>query len=236
MESIDLDFEETGESLNPIELGEYLFLFNSVYRALYAIDPDRVNIPIQQPTKHEIDSYLGKLKQIPPSKINQFCTQGENDIAIKTLNRNSPMQWTILAMGCFALFAVVLSGGEISITNTGIKAKLPPLGKGIKALKDALRSNPNINTSYGVKGTTVKLTKEELDLLMLQPEETAFDGGFQRFIVGLQFRVNRTTRELELSSYDLDRIFKYKASRSKGGWQSRFHKIFSNHFPDIAAL
>jgi hypothetical protein len=56
------------------------------------------------------------------------------------------------------------------------------------------------------------------------------DGGFQGFLVGLQNRTNRQTRELELSERDLERIYRYKANPRKGGWQSRFNKIFGRHF------
>lgn len=44
------------------------------------------------------------------------------------------------------------------------------------------------------------------------------------------------TRKLHLSPSDLERIYRYKANPKKGGWQSRFKKIFGRHFPDESGL
>ena len=66
----------------------------------------------------------------------------------------------------------------------------------------------------------------------MQDDASKNKGGFQHFQVGLKDRINKQTRELQLSPSDLERIYRYKANPNKGGWQSRFKKIFGRHFPD----
>jgi hypothetical protein len=102
--------------------------------------------------------------------------------------------------------------------------------KGLRALKEALALDKTVQAGFGIRGATIKLTKEQFDELMRQDPQTKNNGGFQGFLVGLQNRTNRRTRELELSERDLERILRYKANPNRGGWQSRFAKIFGPHF------
>ena len=53
-------------------------------------------------------------------------------------------------------------------------------------------------------------------------------GGFQRVLIGMQYRINRTTRDntLELSPRDVDVILKHGRQPKKGGWQASIKKIF----------
>ena len=70
------------------------------------------------------------------------------------------------------------------------------------------------------------LTQDEMDELFRQDPRTASDGGFQNFIVRLQRQARRGTLEIRLDEDDLDRIRKYAADASHGGWQTRTLKIF----------
>ena len=72
----------------------------------------------------------------------------------------------------------------------------------------------------------VELNAEELALLDEQDPATAGDGGFQRFIVGLQRRVRRGTSELILDDDDQEAIAHYAFDFRQGGWQTRLVKIF----------
>jgi len=127
---------------------------------------------------------------------------------------------------------VIFSGGKISISREGLKAELPPFGKGLKALRMALGLNNRIKAGFGIRATLIKLDKKEYAALCLQDHESKGKGGFQHFLVGLKERINKQTRLLELGPSDLERIYRYKSNPKKGGWQSRFNKIFGRHFPE----
>ncbi len=141
----------------------------------------------------------------------------------------------MILLGCIPLLvvAVVLSGGEVSFTPLSVKAKLRPLGDGIKKFKEALGLTKKLDVGYGVRETTIKLTREQFNALM-QP--ITGEGGFQSFLRGLQNRVNKQTRELTLSQEDLERIYRAKAVPQRGGFQGRFDKIFSSQFPERRLL
>ena len=70
-----------------------------------------------------------------------------------------------------------------------------------------------------------RLNAEELALLDEQDPSTAGDGGFQRFIVGLQKRVRRGTSELILEDDDQEAIAHHAFDIGQGGFQTRLVKI-----------
>ena len=122
------------------------------------------------------------------------------------------------------------------MSRQGLKAELPPFGKGLQSLRDALGLNDKIKAGFGIRGTVIKLNDKEYAALRKQDDASKNKGGFQHFLVGLKERINKQTRELQLSPPDLERIHRYKANPKKGGWQSRFKMIFGRHFPDEGEL
>jgi hypothetical protein len=72
----------------------------------------------------------------------------------------------------------------------------------------------------------IKLTVGELAELRKQDPMSAQDGGFQNFLVQLQYRVDDNTGELELSAEDLEKIPRYAFDYKQGGWQNRLVSIF----------
>jgi hypothetical protein len=73
----------------------------------------------------------------------------------------------------------------------------------------------------------VILTVEELAELDRQEPATKARRGWQGLIVGLQQRVNRFTREIDLDERALERIPRYAFDYKRGGWQGRLMRIFS---------
>ena len=55
-------------------------------------------------------------------------------------------------------------------------------------------------------------------------------GDFQRLLVGMQYRTNKTIRELELSDHEMSMILRYGREAKKGGWQGSLWKSFGRHF------
>jgi hypothetical protein len=74
--------------------------------------------------------------------------------------------------------------------------------------------------------TTVILTLGELAELDRQNPATKGNGGFQRLLVSLQEKVDRTNSRLTLSSRDLERIARYAFDYGNGGWEGRLRRIF----------
>jgi hypothetical protein len=73
---------------------------------------------------------------------------------------------------------------------------------------------------------TVTLTAGELAVFDRQPPSTKGNGGWQRLMVGLQEKVNRSTRTLTLTGSDIERIRRYALSYGNGGWENRLRAVF----------
>ncbi len=221
-----LIIEEDKVNLDPKELAEFLSLMEGCVVASEDLGIEWTGVG-EFP-----DEISSRLKHVSPLEWNEYFDRRATDIiAIQTISRQSPLEITLVCAISLITIAVVLSGGKIKLGKEGLEAELPPLGKGIKALKMALGLGGKVTSSYSIRTITIKLSDEELKLLMAQDPTQRNKGGFQNFLVGLQSRVNRNTRQLTLSDVDLERIERYKANPKKGGFQSRFKKIFGRHFP-----
>jgi hypothetical protein len=75
----------------------------------------------------------------------------------------------------------------------------------------------------------IKLSTQELDELNKTPPSAAKRGGFQNFMVQLQYRIDEDTNELDLDSTDLQRIQRYAFAYKQGGYQTRLQKIFARN-------
>jgi len=158
-------------------------------------------------------------------------------MSVQRISHESPLDIFMIvascSLGAFTL-AMILSGGQIKIQlagETGLKAKLPPIGDGIKKLREALGlEGRDRQIGFAIQEITITLNKEEYDFLMT---ELSGQGGFQHFMAKLQAKVNKSTRTLTLSVEDLDRIQKYRANPSTGGFQGRYNKIFKRHLEGV---
>jgi len=72
----------------------------------------------------------------------------------------------------------------------------------------------------------VILTKSEMRSLFRQFIFTYNDGGFQRFLVELQDKIDTKTGEIDLTKRDLERIPRYAFKYGRGGWESRLVGAF----------
>ena len=75
----------------------------------------------------------------------------------------------------------------------------------------------------------VILNQDELDELFIQDPMTILDGGYQRLLINLQNKTNRSTGELDLSDDDLEKIPRYAFNYGQGGWENRLKTIFERH-------
>jgi hypothetical protein len=63
----------------------------------------------------------------------------EETLRIEAISKESPLVITLCGVAIALAAAVILSGGSIDFSLKGIKCRLPPLGKGLEALRRALR-------------------------------------------------------------------------------------------------
>jgi len=218
---------ESQETTSPIELSAFLQLYVSTYRALKYCENKRES-------GEEVFTLPegGLLNQLSIEEIRSSLSDDQlsSDPKILEINQQSPIQ-IIFEGGIGLLFvAAALSGGRqvIKLGPLSLEFNLTSLGESIENLRKALSKNESLRTGYGFKGASIKLNKVEFDYLNKPANK---NGGFQRFLYELQIRINKQTRVLDLSNQDIGQILRYKQNPSKGGFQSRFNKIFERHFP-----
>lgn len=214
------------------ELGDFLFMIRGAYSAAHEfcvarglLEAGCFNITALVP---EFEAHV---RQLRLHSIDEHFQRNLGPEALKAMSITRSSPWEIIFYGVLPVLtmAVVISGGEISVC--GIKCRIGSLGDGIRKLRSAFGLKGNVMTGYGVRSVKIKLNKTEYAELMKQDPSQKNKGGFQHFLVSIQNRISKSTRELELSEDDLDRILRFKSNPKKGGWQARFNKIFARHFP-----
>lgn len=84
---------------------------------------------------------------------------------------------------------------------------------------------------------SIVLTVSELAELDRQNPATKGDGGWQRLLVCLQEKVNRTSREVVLTAEDIQRISAYAFDYGRGGWENRLALVFGRTLgPNLGRL
>jgi len=238
MQTVEMTIMDRSVTLNPNELAEFLYLFPAAGLALSRLVPKQDHSAEREPTTEELKKYRRELGRFSPQELDSLFTResSQDILQICQIRRNSPLEITLAGCTFLITLGVIFSGGKISISRQGMKAELPPFGTGLKSLRDAFGFNDKIKAGFGIRGAVIKLNDKEYAALCKQDDASKNKGGFQHFLVGLKDRINKQTRELQLSPSDLERIYRYKANPKKGGWQSRFKMIFGRHFPNEGEL
>jgi hypothetical protein len=235
--SAGLDFAQCkivfadGDKIETSELADFLFLFRGVYAAGIQIITPTYDFESRVEPHVLADIVYRHLRTLEVSEIDSLFRQdlGSHRLLTERMTHDSPIALVFRGVIVAITAAVILSGGKFEVASV-LKADLPPLGQGIKQLREALTETTRAPVGYGIKSRIIKLSKEEFDALMLQDPTQKDKGGFQRFLVGLQSRVKKRTRTLELSEDDMNHILRYGKQPRKGGWQARIRKIFGRHF------
>lgn len=219
-----------GDPVDLTELGDFLLLFRGAYAAslspLSRIDANEIT----EGPEHALTLVRRRLRRLGARQLDQLFQSdlGENTLTATTISRNNPLKITVSGVAAALAAAVILSGG--SFRGFGVEAELPPVGVGIESLREALSPTHTARLAYGVRTTWVRLNGAELRELLKYDPRTRHHGGFQRFLIGLQFRINRTTGLIELTESDIEIIHRYGRQPGRGGWQNSIHKIFDRHF------
>ncbi len=227
---IKLVFEDNGEDVKVCELADFLFLFQAIYRLgseLTRKEQESANrgyadaVKIVKRKIHFEGENLNRffIEDVTPKRLIPIC-----------VSQKSPIEIYFRGISILLAIAVIISGGEFEVSPTRIRAKLPPIGEGIKKLRDVFTSETKMPIGYSVGVRKIIFSKEEYNEIMRQDPETRNRGGFQGFLIGLQCRTKKKDRSIELSPSDVDKILKRGSNPKKGGWQSRIRKIFGGHF------
>lgn len=222
-----LKFPDFG-ALDAAELGHFLFLFRGAYASCTNILKDR---DLKQlPSKRLEDKIRQHLRSLNISDIDALFSRelGPKKLVVRRVAFESPLEITLTGVVVFLAMAVILSGGTFKLGP--LQVTLPPIGEGIKRLREALTPTTKAPLGYGVKSRTVKLSRGEFNELMKHDPSSEYRGGFQRLLIGLQYRANHQTREVTLSDSEMDKIVRHCRTAHKGGWQASIKKIFGRHF------
>jgi hypothetical protein len=148
LEEIHLTFEDNGQPLRYALFTEYVVLFEAVYYIL-KIEKSLSEEDMSNLTISKFQDLLGRQKNrrisdiVLPHGMDNLSNPGENDLTLHSIWYQSPMEWVLTGISVALTGAVILSGGRIEISHTGFKAQLPPIGEGVKKLRQA----------FGVKTT-----------------------------------------------------------------------------------
>jgi hypothetical protein len=146
----NLRFEGTENSIGVLTLSVFLSRFRTVYRAIEAY---RASSSTGDFSPDQIEQLW---EEIPPFLLSPYPYDFPYDpdyfepdvlplrypresLRIVSVSKSSPLEITLIGIGIALTGAVILSGGKIEFTRNGVKCALPPLGKGIEALRRALR-------------------------------------------------------------------------------------------------
>ncbi len=142
-DTIHLEFEEEKDAagVNVGDLAHFLYLFRSVYvagvQASQGLELSTLSDADADALRGRVLSVLAdayRNQRLPSLGFQELSDDAE--LLFTRMKKESPME--IWAMGLITalVFAVIISGGELKAPF--IKAKLPPLGRGIAELRRAI--------------------------------------------------------------------------------------------------
>ena len=228
-----LSFPDRG-GIDAADIAHFLFLFRGAYAAALPLGRNRSLKRASTDLDHLEIQLRSNLSKLAVSTIDGLFsrTLGDRAPIPERITHESPLVIVISGVLVALTLAVILSGGTVKFDFklAKIEAVLPPIGDGIKKLRRALSKAPRARIAYGVRPRRVVLSSTEFTELMKFDPATKTRGGFQRLLIGLQCRVNRTTHELELSDHEMDLILRHGRHPGKGGWQRSIKTIFGRYF------
>ncbi len=224
---LTLKFPAT-DFIDAADLAHFLFLFRGAYascadtlKTVKAVD--RIDDNFKKIAKET-------LRALNASDIDQLFSRelGSKSLIVQRISFESPLEIALAGVPALLCIAVILSGGKFKWGN--LHVLLPPIGVGIKNLREALTPTIKAPIEYGIRLPQIKLSPDEFQELMKQDPKTKKDGGFQGFLVRLQQKVNRNNHIISLSESDINKIIHFGRDSRRGGWQARVKKIFGRHF------
>jgi hypothetical protein len=235
--SVTLLFKDSG-TLDAAQVGELLFLL----RGAYAAGLEAFTAPTGRSGGHTQDQVAAQLRaytrQLDVDGINALFSRdlGAHALVTRSITYRSPLQVKLSGTSEGLIAAILLAGGDPGqLPAQASSVNLPSVSEVSEALREALVPSVKAPLGYGIRSRRLKLSKEELNELLRHHPATQNRGGFQRFLLGLQSRVNRVSGEIALSESDMNMILRHGRNPRRGGWQASIRKIFGRHFDFDAA-
>ena len=228
-EEIVLTFETTETTLNPTDLADFLYLFRAVYNAsIRYLKLDKHNIE-REDIAVSSEFIKEVLHKIGYANVNKLFNYDFKDFNLKTskISKSSPLEIAFVGLFSASVITAMIAGGEVDFLR--LRVKMNSLADVLIKFKEALAIKRTDETGFAVKNKTITLNQVEFDELMKQKESSKGKGGFQNYIVKLQYRINKNTRVLQLTDLDIDKLRKWGSKPKKGGWQARIKRIFGRH-------
>jgi hypothetical protein len=133
--------EDYQHAIDSWELTEFLYLLRAAYARALQLDlhdPEDVVKDELYLSQQFAKLFVGPT--IAEKEVSQlFQTDlGEDELRFRRISYESPIEITCICLASALTLAVILSGGKASFL--GVRFSLPPLGTGIKSLRNALGS------------------------------------------------------------------------------------------------
>jgi hypothetical protein len=140
-QEIRLEIQDSSfEALDSWEFAHFLYLFRAAYSRGVELDlpePERVADDELYFTRRFAESFYSE-STAPMIVAQLFAADwGDDELRFQRISKSSPMEITCICLASALTLAVILSGGKASFV--GFHFTLPPLGKGIKSLREAFR-------------------------------------------------------------------------------------------------
>lgn len=224
-----LVFKDSG-GVDAAKLGDLLFLF----RGAYAAGLEAISSGLSK-TEVDLERLLRiHLRNLDVQRVDSLFSKelGTDALITRSVQYSSPLEVGLSGVKEGIRAAVLLAGGnsEQFSKNTETRILMPTIEAAIQRLRSALVPGIRAPLGFGIRSRRVKLSKEELKELLRHDPSTEKRGGFQRFLIGLQSRVNRISGELYLSETEMNTILRHGRTPQKGGWQASIRQIFGRHF------
>ncbi|MCT8504743.1 hypothetical protein [Chromohalobacter moromii] len=124
------------------DLIEFLWFFHKAY-AGYAAAVENGQLYMMMNEDLE-SSGVRAIRSIEPDHFDALVFDSERErryeFKIQSINKNSPFEMVLVGMPIALTAAVILSGGKVKVK--GVEFELPPIGKGILALRKAFGLPP----------------------------------------------------------------------------------------------
>lgn len=154
LDAVQIQFEDDSpfqrEPISVYELTRYLHHFRAAYataataarRAPEERDTRQSSHDALTEYVRQIDSFAHQLRvtlrKSPPDSIDALAeTPLPVELVITQISYNSPLQLVFGGSIVALVAAIILSGGEITVSQRSLHAKLPPIGTGIVKLREA---------------------------------------------------------------------------------------------------
>ena len=139
-----------GDRLTAFELANYLYYLKTLYAYIYDQSDrfrDELDLPFRKANSDVGVRQLARLAESVTSEIEQkdwrwFSKYNYfrrdlfgDDLEIKEVTRHSPLEIGFVALVGVLVLALVISGGELTISQKELRVKLPPIGEGLELLK-----------------------------------------------------------------------------------------------------